>query len=267
MNSNPIVSFVFLFLIFVPLERLFALRRQRVFRQGWLTDVAHFFISYFLVQLGVFLVFITLATLLRGILNPQLHQAIAAQPLWLQFPEALLVAELAFYFAHRLTHQIPFLWRFHVVHHTIAEMDWLAAARLHPLDQIFVKSVTILPLYILGFTEATFGAYLLVIAVQAIFVHANLRLRFGPLRWLISTPEFHHWHHAADPAAHNRNFAGQLPLLDWLFGTLYMPKRRMPQAYGVSDAVPSRYLRQMAYPFQRTRLGAPSETIAGRATE
>lgn len=251
MKHNLIAAFILMFVIFVPMERLFALRvGQKIFRKGWLTDLVHFFVSYFLVQVGVFIVFVSVAVILHWAMNSALQRAVAAQALWLQFLEALLLAELAFYFAHRMTHQIPWLWRFHAVHHSIEEMDWLASARLHPVDQVFVKSMTILPLYLLGFTESTFGIYLIFIAIQALFVHANLRFRFGPLRWLFSTPEFHHWHHAADQKAYNKNYAGQLPVLDLLFGTLYMPKNQMPAEYGIKDPVPSGYLRQIAYPFR-----------------
>jgi sterol desaturase/sphingolipid hydroxylase (fatty acid hydroxylase superfamily) len=68
---------------------------------------------------------------------------------------------------------------------------------------------------------------------------------------LITSPQFHHWHHSNEPEAHNKNFAGELPVLDMLFGTFYLPENRTPNVYGVSERVPARYLRQMAYPFTR----------------
>lgn len=264
MKPNLIAAFVTMFVLFVPVERLFALRRQqRIFRKGWLTDCVHFFVSYFVIQVGVFLVFVAVASLLKWAISPAFQAAVAAQPVWLQFLEALLVAELAFYAGHRMTHEIPWLWRFHAVHHSIEEMDWLAAARVHPVDQIFVKSLTILPLYVLGFTEQTFGLYLTLIAVQTLFVHSNVRFRFGPLRWVFSTPEFHHWHHAAERQAINKNYAGQLPLLDLLFGTLHMPRRRMPESYGIEEALPSGYWGQMVHPFRRRPSGGAVTLPAG----
>jgi sterol desaturase/sphingolipid hydroxylase (fatty acid hydroxylase superfamily) len=133
-------------------------------------------------------------------------------------------------------------------------MDWLAAGRLHPLDSVFTRAVTILPLYVVGFTRATFGAYLVVTAIQAIFIHANVRFRFGPLRWVTATPEFHHWHHAAEPQAANKNFAGNLPVLDVIFGTRYLPNH-MPAKYGMGEDAPRGYLAQLSWPFadQATR--------------
>jgi sterol desaturase/sphingolipid hydroxylase (fatty acid hydroxylase superfamily) len=251
MRGNFIFGFIVAALVFVPLERLFALRpQQRVFRRGWRADIMHFLINRFLVDAGIFIFVGTAAIILHALISPRFHAAVASQPRYLQFVEALLVADIGGYVGHRLTHSIPWLWRFHAVHHSIEEMDWLAAARLHPLDQTFTRGLAIIPLFLLGFTRATFGFYLVIAAFQAIFIHSNVRLRFPFLRWLIATPEFHHWHHSADAVAHNKNFAGQLPLLDLIFGTAYLPKRRMPQKYGISEQLPAGYLKQMMWPFR-----------------
>ena len=125
--------------------------------------------------------------------------------------EAFLLAEVVQYWAHRAAHTVPVLWRFHKVHHSITELDWLAAARLHPIDQAFIRSCVVIPLFVLGFTSGTFGALLVLFTFQALFIHANVRFTFGPLRYVFATPEFHHWHHADDPRAYNSNFAGELP--------------------------------------------------------
>jgi sterol desaturase/sphingolipid hydroxylase (fatty acid hydroxylase superfamily) len=197
------------------------------------------------------------------LVNAGFQAEVASQPLWLQFIEAVLIADVAQYWAHRATHRVPFLWRFHKVHHSIEEMDWLAAGRLHPLDSVFTRAVTILPLYVLGFTRETFGAYLAVTALQAIFIHANVRFRFGALRWVTATPEFHHWHHADEPAAINKNFAGNLPVLDVIFGTCYLP-HHMPSAYGMGERAPMGYVAQLAWPFadQATRSATAASSLS-----
>jgi sterol desaturase/sphingolipid hydroxylase (fatty acid hydroxylase superfamily) len=237
--------------IFIPLERLFALRRdQKIFRKGWRTDLFHFLFTRTLSEVATFVFIGSLILLLHWLVSPTLQAAVAAQPRLLQFGEAVLIANVGGYVGHRLSHQIPFLWRFHSVHHSIAEMDWLAAARVHPLDQLVTKSLTLVPLYLMGFSRATFGAYLALATLQAVFIHANVRFNFGPLRWLITTPAFHHWHHSNEPAALNKNFAGELPLLDWLGGTLYLP-RQYPTVYGTSEAVPGSYLGQLFFPFRK----------------
>ncbi len=248
-----LVGFVVLLLIFVPLERLFTLRKeQRIFRKGWLNDLIHFSVNNFLVQLGLIFLAILFLPFLRRLVNADFQASVAAQPQWLQFVEAVLIAEVSFYFIHRLSHTVPWLWKFHAVHHSIEEMDWLASARLHPVDLIIGKGFVVVPLYLMGFTASTFGFYLVISAFQAIFVHSNVRINFGPLRWLINTPELHHWHHSDDRGTHNKNFCG-LPLVDWLFGTLYLPTGQMPRKYGIQELIPQHYLKQLTYPFHRSK--------------
>lgn len=244
------ILFLF-FVIFTPLERYFALRReQKIFREGWRTDVLHFLLNRFLIDGGTLVLIVLLMVFWHFVISADFQARVAAQPFPLQFIEAVLIVDLIGYFYHRRSHASPFLWKIHAVHHSSAQMDWLASARLHPLDQIFHRAITFVPLYALGFTRETFGAYLVFGAFQAIFIHSNLRLRFGFLRWLIATPEYHHWHHSNDAEAENKNFAGQLPLLDLLFGTIYLPKNKRPQTYGISEPMPKGYLAQLKFPFK-----------------
>jgi sterol desaturase/sphingolipid hydroxylase (fatty acid hydroxylase superfamily) len=250
MFPEIVKGFIVLFFIFVPLERVFSLHKQKIFRTGWRTDAAYFFIGHFFGGAGTAVsVFVTFS-LLDQLINPTLPSRIAAQPVWLQFIEAVVIADIGYYLAHKLLHTNPWLWKFHAVHHSIEQMDWLATVRVHPFDQIFTKTCQMIPLYFLGVTPETLGVYALFSAAIAFFIHANFRVKFGVLRWVIATPEFHHWHHSQVPRVHNKNFAAQLPLLDWLFGTLYLPTRKMPHRYGVSELVPAGYLGQILYPFR-----------------
>jgi sterol desaturase/sphingolipid hydroxylase (fatty acid hydroxylase superfamily) len=154
------------------------------------------------------------------------------------------------YWGHRLTHQVPFLWRFHAVHHSIRQMDWVASGRLHPLDSAFTQAFTIVPLVLLGYGGGVFAGVAVLFTLLALFQHANVRLRFPIIRWVIGTPEWHHWHHATDDQAVDKNFG--LPVVDKLFGTAYMPKDERPTGFGVHDPVPQDgYLRHLAYPFTR----------------
>ncbi len=211
----------------------------------------HLVVNNLLTTVLIGIAVVSVGTGLHAAVPAGVRMTIAGQAHWLQLIEAVVIAEMAGYWAHRSAHTIPALWRFHKVHHSITDMDWLAAGRVHPIDQGFTKSCTILPLFILGFGRATFGALLIFFSLQALFIHANLRFRFGPSRWVISTPEFHHWHHSSDPAAYNSNFAGEFPWIDLLFGTMHLPKRQMPAAYGMNEEAPDGYLRQMAWPFRR----------------
>jgi sterol desaturase/sphingolipid hydroxylase (fatty acid hydroxylase superfamily) len=249
-RSGLVLGIVVIGAIFVPIERVFALHPQRVLRRGWATDLVHFVVNNLLSSVGVLIAVVAVGSALHAVVPSGLRAAIAQQLGLVEFVEALLLSELCFYGAHRATHTVPWLWRFHKVHHSIQEMDWLASAHLHPIDQAFTRSCTVIPLFALGFSKGTFGAFLVVSAFQALFIHANVRLNLGPLRWLIATPEFHHWHHANDAEHYNTNFAGEFPWVDALFGTLHLDGGRSPERYGIDDPTPSGYLRQLAWPFR-----------------
>ena len=176
---------------------------------------------------------------------------------------AVVVVSVANYWGHRLTHEVPYLWRFHSVHHSIELMDWAAAARLHPIDSAFTQAFTVLPLLLLGYDAGVFASVAVFITLLAIFQHANVRLRFPGLRWIVNTPEWHHWHHALDVEARNTNFG--LPVVDKLFGTAYLPKGRRPDGFGIDDPVPATgYLAHLAYPFTALAHGRDPRGVARR---
>ena len=248
-RSQIIFGLAILAVIFVPLERLFALHPRRVLRQGWRTDVVHFLVNGSVLRIGMLVSVVVIGVLLRVFVPAPLRTAVATSPSWVQIAAGLAIATIGGYAGHRAAHEVPLLWRFHRVHHSIREMDWLAATHLHPVDETFTRSVAVLPLYALGFGRVSLGAFVVVLALQAIFIHANVRMNLGPLRWVVGSPQFHHWHHAREPQAYNSNYAGEFPLLDALFGTLCFPANRWPAQYGIDDTEPAGYLRQLSWPF------------------
>jgi sterol desaturase/sphingolipid hydroxylase (fatty acid hydroxylase superfamily) len=117
-----------------------------------------------------------------------------------------------------------------------------------------------LPLLALAFPIPVLAAHFAVRRFQGLFVHANIRVDFGPLRWFIASPQFHHWHHTDDLELRDKNFAGEVPLLDWLFGTLHLPAGVWPDHYGIGEDAPSGYLAQLAWPFDRAVDRQPVKT-------
>ncbi len=246
-GGQALVGLLVLFLVFVPLERWFALRPQKVFRRGLMTDLTHLFVDGLVV--GVIGVAFAVALALP-LLWVRPFGIAAALPVPVALALGLALAFLGNYVGHRLTHTVPFLWRFHAVHHSIERMDWVASARLHPFDQAFTQACAIAPLVVLGYGGGAFAGIAVFFTLLALFQHANVRLRFPGVRWVINTPEWHHWHHSIDPAARDKNFG--LPVIDKLFGTAYLPKDRRPSGFGVIDPVPQDgWLRHLAYPFTR----------------
>jgi lathosterol oxidase len=208
-------------LVFIPLERLFARRpEQSVFRRGWRTDLTYFFISTFLVQLTTILTLKPAMVFFGWAVVPGAQAWVRSWPWIVQFAALLLVADFAQYWIHRTFHRVPALWRFHAIHHSATEMDWLAGSRLHLIDIAITRGLTYVPIYLLGFAEGPLIAYLVVVSAQATFIHANVRFDFGWLQWVLATPRFHHWHQAAEPEAVDKNFAppsGYLSQFAWPF--------------------------------------------------
>jgi sterol desaturase/sphingolipid hydroxylase (fatty acid hydroxylase superfamily) len=249
-------------LVFVPIERVFPrLADQPIFRAGWQTDLGYFAVSHVLVQLTVLLTMAPAALFFAWAVRPRLQAAVAGQPLVVQFVEILVAADLAEYAVHRLFHVVPWLWRFHRIHHSARAMDWLAGSRLHLVDIVLTRGLSFVPLYVLGFARPALYAYLVFVSFHAVFIHANVRFRLRPFEWLMVTPRFHHWHHALDPAAVDRNFAVHLPVIDRLFGTAYLPPGRWPDAYGIGgEPVPEGWLRQLVLPWRRSAARPRADT-------
>lgn len=132
---------------------------------------------------------------------------------------ALVLAELAGYAIHRLMHRVPWLWRFHAVHHAPTELHWLAAWRQHPVDFVIHGIAVGLPAALLGASLADFAAVVLLRKTYTTFLHANLSWRLRGLERWIATPDYHALHHSHEPQDRDRNFAGMLPVLDRMFGT------------------------------------------------
>ena len=236
-------------LLFIPIEVLFARRpEQGFFRRGWSTDVLHFMVSHLLVAVTVLLTLAPATLLFRWAVGSRLQVAVSAQPVVLQFVEIVIIADLTEYAIHRLFHRVPLLWRFHAIHHSSRAMDWLAGSRIHLVDAIVTRALAFVPLYVLGFSPAPVYAYLVFVSFHAVFLHANVRFRFGVLDRIVATPRFHHWHHAVTPV--DRNFAIHLPVIDRIFGTEYLPGDAWPSGYGIADnPVPEAYSRQLVWPF------------------
>ena len=155
-----------------------------------------------------------------------------------------MAGEIGYYWGHRWSHEIPFLWGFHSIHHSAEEIDFLVNTRAHPLDMVFSRFCGLVPIYVLGLGGPVGPAgsvvpvlVTLIGTVWGFFIHANLRWRFGPLEWLISTPAFHHWHHTRTGPI-NRNYSSTLPWLDRIFGTHYLPRSEWPEAYGIKAKLP-----------------------------
>jgi len=253
------VWLVILSVIFVPLERLFAVHRERVFRDGMAADIGYYFINSWFPALLLSVPMSFVAGAAHRLIPAGFHSAVAEAPFWARTLAALVVAETGYYWGHRMMHQVPALWRFHAVHHSASHVDFMVNSRAHPIDMVFGRLCGLIPMYVIGLAGPMAGASgtipLLITlfgTIWGFFIHANLRWRLGPLEWLISSPAFHHWHHTLG-APTDRNFASTLPWLDLLFGTFHLPKGQWPSRYGINETMPGSLRGQLLQPLIEPR--------------
>lgn len=253
-------------LLLSPLEYLLPIHRRKLaLRAGTLNDVAHWLLSGLLIRIGLLAVALNALLIGEALLPAGWRNGVQNLPLAVQVLLLTVLGDLGFYAAHRAMHASPALWRFHAVHHSSEQLDWLAAFRVHPVDQVVVKGASLVPIFGLGFSTEAVMIGALLYQWQSLLVHANVRLPLGPLRYLIAGPGFHHWHHASDVAARDKNFAGQLSVWDVVFRTFHLP-RHPPAAYGIDDLMPDGWWRQMTFPF-RTNRKVPAAAVTGDSSQ
>ena len=252
------LALVVLTLLFWAVEFLWPSQRgQKRLRAGVGTDLLYWFftplVSKTLSQVGILVAIaapmlmlgrkLDRATVMAG------HGPALALPRWAQALIIVVLGDLIAYWSHRWFHGRG-MWAFHAVHHSSKELDWLSSVRLHPVNDIVTRVMQAAPFVVLGFSPTVLAGYLPFLTFYSIFIHANVSWTFGPLRYVIATPLFHQWHHTKEDEAIDKNFAGMLPVWDWMFGTLYLPKGKVPTEFGVhDDSVPENFAGQMIYPF------------------
>ena len=207
-----------------------------------------------MVQVLTFLTFIPAKTILAVAPLTAARAWVGSLPFLVQFVAIMFLTDLVQYWVHRAFHRVPWLWKFHAVHHSARSMDWMAGARMHFLEIFALRATTVIPMFVLGFSANAMNFYIFVVYLYSTFVHANLNWRFPIIEKLLVTPRFHHWHHGIEQEAIDVNFAIHFPLLDRLFGTYHLPRDQWPSGYGVQGhPVPLGYLAQFKYPFQREK--------------
>ncbi len=179
------------------------------------------------------------------------HGPLSHLPLWAQALLFLVLSDFMLYWLHRMFHGGEF-WKYHAVHHSSEELDWISAARFHPVNLILGTISVDVILLMAGISPNIMLWVGPFTTFHSAFVHANLNWTLGPFKYVVATPVFHRWHHTALEAGGNTNFAGTFPIWDMLFGTFRMPENDLPDEYGKDEAaMPSEIVGQLAYPFRR----------------
>ncbi|WP_316196842.1 sterol desaturase family protein [Bradyrhizobium sp. SZCCHNS3053] len=179
------------------------------------------------------------------------HGPLAQLPEWLQGGLFLVLSDFMLYWTHRLFHGGEF-WKYHAVHHSSEDLEWISAARFHPINLILGTIAVDVILLMAGISPNVMIWVGPFTTFHSAFVHANLNWTLGPLKYVLATPVFHRWHHTSMEQGGNTNFAGTFPIWDILFGTFRMPAGQLPMAYGKDEAtMPGEFGGQLAFPFRR----------------
>ena len=176
---------------------------------------------------------------------------------------AFVVSDFLGYVSHYLRHRIEPLWFFHMTHHSQRHLNPFTTKRTHIVEHLFSKGlIRWIPLAVMGSPIETWLIFYWVMAVWDYFVHSNLRISLGFLRWILVSPQYHRIHHSTLEKHHDKNFGDKLVIWDLVFGTAYMNPSEYP-ATGVDDPsypnenslnplrMLSIYWQQWCYPFRQ----------------
>lgn len=258
--NTQVLALVFGFIILpafcIGIERLWPqVKNYRTFRAGFGSDVIWYFFQTFISRVVApwVVFFAVLPVFLIGNLpldNYWSGFGPASQlPFVAQVAIVFVVGDFLSYWQHRLFHTKA-LWPVHAVHHSSEKLDWLSSTRFHPFNEVGAQLVYVAPFIAVGLSPMAFVVLAPFTATYAVLLHANINLSFGPLRHVIASPTFHRWHHTQAAEAQNKNFAGFLPVWDVIFGTFYHPQGKVPEIFGVSEAIPEGFGGQLLHPFR-----------------
>ena len=178
------------------------------------------------------------------------HGPLSELPLWVQAALFLILSDFMLYWLHRMYHGGGF-WKYHAIHHSSEELDWISAARFHPVN-LFLGTVAVDVILLMAGISPNIMLWVGPFTTfHSAFVHANLNWTLGPFKYVLSTPVFHRWHHTSQETGGNTNFAGTFPLWDLMFGTFRMPEGELPGHYGVHDQIPREIGGPLAWPFRQ----------------
>ena len=246
------------------LELVFPWRKnQAVIREDFWLDGFYMFFNFFLFSLigynAVSNVAVEAFSDFLGLFNIENLVAIqvASWPAWSQFLLLFVVADFIQWNVHRMLHHSPWLWEFHKVHHSVEEMGFAAHLRYHWMETVVYKSVQYIPLAMIGFGLDDFFILHLVTIVIGHLNHANVKITYGPLKYVLNNPVMHLWHHAKElpTGSHGVNYGISLSLWDYLFGTAYVPNENANEPLGFEnlESFPKTFWNQLTYPWNKKK--------------
>ncbi len=235
--------------------------QQATFRKDFCLDLFYMFFNFFLFSL---LIYNAASDVVVHFLNEniknwtnfdlQASNPMRHLPHFAILGIGFVVRDFIQWQTHRLMHRSAWLWEFHKVHHSVAEMGFAAHLRYHWMENVVYRSIEYLPLALLGIgLHDFFVIHIFTLAVGHLN-HSNIRLPLGALKYIFNSPQMHIWHHAHDlPAeySHGANFGLTLSVWDYLFGTSYEPYdgRDIQLGFPQIEQYPNTFWQQFKQPF------------------
>ena len=242
------------------LEIIFPWRKeQSVFRKDFWLDGFYMFFNFFIFSIAIsgFYMLLKVGFSNIGITNKSIALiAPSTWPMWLQLLVFFIILDFVQWFTHTLLHKYSFLWKFHKVHHSVKEMGFAAHLRYHWMENIFYKPLKTFAVMILfGFEpEQAYIVHFIAITIGH-FNHANIKITWGPLKYIINNPVMHLQHHAYDvpEGRYGVNFGISLSLWDYIFKTNYIPENSGTIDLGFPgvDKFPKSFIDQNTYGFKK----------------
>lgn len=260
--TNYFWGLILISLVVWGLEIVFPWRKnQSIFRKDFWLDAFYMFFNFFIFAIvisGVYK-FLEMVFLDFGITIKSLSvMDITAFPMWSQLLIFFVVQDFVQWFTHVLLHRYNFLWKFHKVHHSVKEMGFAAHLRYHWMENIFYKPLKTLAVMLLGGfePEQAFIVHFVAITIGHLN-HANIKLTYGPLKYVFNNPVMHLYHHAyslPEGKDYGVNFGISLSVWDYIFKTNYIPEASGALKLGYSDEakMPENFIKQLVYGFKKS---------------
>ena len=256
--------FIYLSIIYIGLEFFYPIaKKQKFLRKEFRQDVLWYILNYIYIDRWLYYLLTYLSFIFLPLWGRYVLYRIAPDS-WLRFHALPLKIENVFllvlvlfvvidflaYWLHRLSHRIPFLWNFHILHHSPKELDWLSGTRSYWVDGLLSKLTTAFVLVFIDVSEEGLSILAIWDTHIQLFIHSNIRLRFGPLEKVFNNTHAHWWHH--DVNIHHRygqNFGQYTVIWDKLFNTYYV-EEGYPEKLGLKDEInyPSGMVARFFYP-------------------
>ncbi|MCF8307122.1 MAG: sterol desaturase family protein [Ignavibacteriales bacterium] len=252
LSGTEIISYgliIFSAFIFVLLERFIPYNKgQKLFRDGFFDDLAFYTIAQnYILSIIIFSV---IFRVFQGSGNGASESLLDGVPIWIQLLFFTVSHDFYIYWMHRWQHKNRYLWRIHEAHHSPSKVDWLSGSRSHALEILINQTIEFAPIVLLSGSVEVIAYKGVISAVWGMFIHSNIDVNSGKLRFFINGPEMHRWHHSMGKGRNN-NFSTKFAIWDWMFGTAFLPDTMKADIYGLKTYFPKNYFSQTIFAFRK----------------